>query len=379
MKQAPVVCPINIAPHDPDLETLMPLLAQLEQNELPTTDSTFARGTLLADGRLDLCKQNLGVQGCDALVTRLEHNQRIHALLLGTNGIGDQGANAIARLIRAGHLSTVYLGCNLINSAGVNDLCEAIESTSKVQALWLKRNPIGPDGATRLAKMLEVNISLKTLDVVNTGMGETGFEAIMHSLIEHNRSLEYLYLSGNGLDEQEAPRLAELLRENANLKGLFLSVNHLADAGLQTILAGLERNTTLKFLSLASNNITDRGASQLFEIAAKHPTLIALDLGYSPSTKVLQAFGNQITDSSIPALQSLLETSHVLDLDLHRNQFSVVAKTQIVTALEHNHHLQRLRLDLNDPKLEAFLERNRNRMPVDVHVPYSQLIRSVYR
>ena len=379
MKQPPVVCPINTAPRDPDLETLMPLLAQLEQNELPATDSAFARGTLLADGRLDLCKQHLGVQGCDALVARLEHNQRIHALLLGTNGIGDQGANAVAQLIRAGHLSTVYLGCNLITGAGVNDLCEAIESTRQVQALWLKRNPIGPEGATRIAKMLEVNTSLKTLDIVNTGISETGFHAIMHSLIEHNCSLEYLYLSGNGIDELEAPRLAELLQRNPSLKGLFLSVNHLADAGVQTLLEGLERNTTLKFLSLASNNITDRGASQLFEVAANHPNLLALDLGYSPSTKVLQACSNRITDASLPALQSLLEAGNLLDLDLHHNQFSANGKTQIVNSLERNHHLQRLKLDLADDKLEALLEHNRHRMPVDVRVPYSQLIRSVYR
>lgn len=379
MKAPPLVCPIDSSPTDFDLETLVTLLAELERDALPELDRAFDRGTLLADGRLDLCKQNLGVQGCAALVSALERNRQVHALLLGTNGIADAGAQTVARLIRAGHLTTIYLGCNLITQAGVEALCQAIEDTNTVQALWLKRNPIGPNGAQRIASMLRGNTSMKTLDLVNTGIGEAGFHAIIRSLIDQNRTLEYLYLSGNGLDEQEAPLLAELLRVNPTLKGLFLSVNRLADTGLNILLQGLEANSALEFLGLASNEIGDKTAPRLFAAVSAHPNLRALDLGYSPSTRVLQAVGNQVGDASLPAVLRLLEGSQLLDLDLSRNQFGQGAKAQILNSLEQNFRLQRLKMDSTDPNLERLLLRNRNIAPASFQVPYSQLIRSVYR
>eukprot|EP01084_Bolivina_argentea_P236829 398168_1 len=84
----------------------------------------FEKGTIICDWngsqRLDLCKQQLGPRNTPLLTAALRDNDTISALLLGANGIGNDGAKCIADLIRHGTntLSTIFLGCNLIKLEG---------------------------------------------------------------------------------------------------------------------------------------------------------------------------------------------------------------------------------------------------------------------
>src|SRR5262249_55314448 len=86
----PIHCPItevvDIAPDT--LAALTPLLEHLQSNQVGSEPTTFPRGTVLADGRLDLCKQQLGPTGCRLVTETLAANATNISLLLGTNAIG---------------------------------------------------------------------------------------------------------------------------------------------------------------------------------------------------------------------------------------------------------------------------------------------------
>src|SRR4051812_48041850 len=81
-------------------EKLKPLLEHLERDEPVPGRIDFPVGTLLPDGRLDLCKQGLGPEGTRAVAASLRSNTRVVHLLLGANGLGDEGAKAVADLAR---------------------------------------------------------------------------------------------------------------------------------------------------------------------------------------------------------------------------------------------------------------------------------------
>src|SRR5262249_53416284 len=120
---------------------LTPLLEYLESNQTVSEPTVFPRGTVLADGRLDLCKQQLGPTGCRLVTKALAANTTIISVLLGTNAIGDQGATDVARLVEQNtHLEVVYLGCNRITAAGATALAQALANNDQVVGLWLKRN-----------------------------------------------------------------------------------------------------------------------------------------------------------------------------------------------------------------------------------------------
>src|SRR5215207_10005424 len=100
-------------------EELTPLLEALRRGEPPAEARAFPRGTWLPDGRLDLCKQAIGPDGARAVMAAVRHAPHVRHLLLGADGLGDEGARAVAELAAArGELCTVYLGGNFITAEG---------------------------------------------------------------------------------------------------------------------------------------------------------------------------------------------------------------------------------------------------------------------
>ena len=240
MSQTPhIQCPIHEIPL-PALETFTPLVERLQSGDPVVADEVFEKGTLRADGRLDLCKQDAGVVGTEAVTRALQGSSLVQSLLLGTNGIGDEGAAHVAALIQQRPLRTVYLGCNLIGTSGTKALADALRFQPSVRALWLKRNPLGAEGASILAGLLRETSGLRTLDVVHTGIGDGGARELLQALAHHNQSLQYLYLSGNALTPTILPELTAVLARKDGLKGLYLSVNHLGDAGAKGVADALD-------------------------------------------------------------------------------------------------------------------------------------------
>src|SRR5262245_30305170 len=127
-----------------DLVELAPLLEFLARGESVSEPRPFPRGTLLPDGRLDLCKQVVGPIGTRAVAGALRGHPQVAHLLLGADGLGNEGAEAVAGLAAARpDLRTVYLGCNYIDARGVEKLAVSLCDHPGLRGLWLKRNPLG--------------------------------------------------------------------------------------------------------------------------------------------------------------------------------------------------------------------------------------------
>jgi Ran GTPase-activating protein (RanGAP) involved in mRNA processing and transport len=386
MDATPIACPIqtvyDITPCP--VEEVAPIAAHLRGNVRVVENIAFPRGTVMPDGRLDMCKQSLGPMGCCMVVEALRGNTQIKSLMLGTDGIGDTGAEAVAKLIGEGEnnaLEIVYLGCNTISSVGTTAIAQALHTNHSVQGLWLKRNPIGTDGAIAIAEMLRHNTTLRVLDLVNTLPGPVGLDAILDVLTHTNRTVERLYLSGNALTSRDAEQLATLLRHNPTIKALLLSVNALGDAGASILADGLKANTTLCELGLASNNLGPHGGEALFAALNTHPSLASLDLGYSPSTRALGAIGNTLGDEGANAAALCLQTNRALRrLDLRRNAIGSPGKRALMGALVGNETLTELLLKGKVPALlTTYLARNQAQHGLWAPPNEVALIRSVYR
>jgi Ran GTPase-activating protein (RanGAP) involved in mRNA processing and transport len=313
--QPVILCPIRgvVELLPCDFDELNPVLEGIRTGVLPEENLVFPRGTLTADGRLDMCKQNLGPEGCAFVVEALWNADHIHSLLLGTDGIGDAGAKMVADLVRHNsNIRTVYLGCNSIGAEGVAHLSAALSDNKGVSGLWLKRNPVGAEGAAHIAGLLHKNTGLKTLDLVNTGIHGAGLALICSVLAYTNRTLERLYLGGNDLNAADAGAIAEMLVNNPTLHGVFLSVNRLGDESAEPLAAALAQNTTLRELGLGSCGFGDAGLSTLFNVLAVHPALEYLDLSLAPSTPALNARNNTFGREATAALIRLLDATPCL-------------------------------------------------------------------
>ncbi len=387
-----LICPAIAVPEivacDPS--ELDPLLAWLRADQPIEEITSFPRGTALPDGRLDLCKQSLGLENAERLVGALRGNHQIRSLLLGTDGLRSAGALAVANLLEHGRppgLETLYLGCNHIEPDGVEALAQAIAKVP-VRALWLKRNPVGVEGARALARLLREQPGLEVLDLTNTKLSDAGAESISEGLIGQvglASGLRVLLVGGNGIGVRGAEALGEALAVHPHLRELSLAASPLGDAGVHALARGLGRSRRLERLDLASNAMGISGLGGLIDVGS---SLHSLDLGSTPSSRALGASDNELGDAlGGGLLGAWLATNPLLGrLDLrHAGIFSRGAMA-ILAGLAGNTNLVELDMGKNvarriKRRIRGRIEDNRSRvglerLPVPWHVG---AILSVYR
>ncbi len=396
-----LLCPAirvpEIEPCDP--AELEPLLAWLRADTPASEVTVFPRGTAMPDGRLDLCKQSLGLANATRLFGALRGNHRVRNLLLGTDGLRDAGAEAAARMLadpEGPTLDTLYLGCNHIEPKGVSALAEAIVQ-HPVRALWLKRNPVGSEGARALADMLRRQPALEVLDLTNTQLGDEGVGILADALIEQAsaeqgasgpKGLQVLLLGGNGVGPAGAERLAEVLAVHPHLRELGLAVSRLGDAGARALAGGIADNRGLQALDLASNGIGPDGLAALLEGLRGQARVHSLDLGSTPSTAALGERDNELLDARGGELLGdfLRANPPLAKLDLRHAGIRSRGALQIRAGLEQSEHLFELKLGKFVARkikrtIREMLDTNRQRAPAELLAPpwHVAAILSVYR
>ncbi|WP_091672534.1 leucine-rich repeat domain-containing protein [Micromonospora auratinigra] len=327
----PVRCPIIADPTAglADPTDFDPLLGRLDRPAPIADAETFPRGTVRADGRLDLCKQGVGPAQAARIAAAAAGSPLVRHLLLGTNALGGPGARAVADALRPGHrLHTLYLGCNLIDAGGVDALADRLAADGEVRALWLKRNPVGDDGVGRLAEALRVNTTLRTLDLVNVGMSVVGLARLADALTERPVPVQRLFLGGNGFGPEAVPVLGTLIHA-AGVRELYLAANHLGDDGVAA-LAALADGVPVT-LGLGGNGVTPVGVAAL----ARHlAAWEALDLARPPSERALGAHGNVVGDAGAEALAAALPGARLRRLDVRRTEIGGRGARRLVAAIE---------------------------------------------
>ena len=104
----------------------------------------------------------------------------------------------------------------------------------------------------RVAAALEANITLQSLELYASGVGDEG-AALLVSALEKNTTLQSLNLSNNVVGDAGAASLASALEKNDTLQSLNLYANDVGDAGAVSLASALEKNTTLQSLDLLDN------------------------------------------------------------------------------------------------------------------------------
>lgn len=293
------------------------LLSWMEKAQQPPESETiFVRGALFPDGRMDLCKQVVGPPSIISLCETVKKSGAVKHFLLGNNvAFQDsfkEGADAIADLMRNNNLiETWYLAGNCIDSDIVTIISEALKDNKKTNALWLKRNPVGPLGAISLNKMLRVNTNLTILDLHNCALFNQGIINLL-SHPEEIKALKHLYVDANGIEEEGADAISKWCKSQ-NVVSLYVSINRLGNNGVRKIVSSLHGSNSLKRLCLASTGFNDDVMDDIVSMALSCPKLISLNLGcYKSTVDMGEKPGNPFTDKSAPLLAKLLKESKSL-------------------------------------------------------------------
>ncbi|MGW4907086.1 ribonuclease inhibitor [Streptomyces sp. NPDC004270] len=295
---------------------LAPLLDWLRAGHPAGERLDFTAGTALPDGRLDLCKQGVGAAGAALIADALgEGPTPVRHLLLGTDALGDEGAAAVAG--SGAEVETLYLGCNGITAGGACRIADQLRASPQiVTGVWLKRNPLGSGGGRAAAELIESARSLRTLDLVQTGLDPAGAAVLADALLvaaDGGRRIERLFAGGNPLGEAGARALAAVVAGGA-VDELYVSAARLGDAGALLLADALDRAPygRLSRLSAASNGIGPSAAARLVTAAASAGVTL-LDLGRVRAAAVLAAPDNRLDLAAAETIgQALAGAEHRL-------------------------------------------------------------------
>ena len=154
-------------------------------------------------------------------------------------------------------VTKILVGGNRLRDEGTIILCDALrESTvSKVEELSLHNNGIGPDGAKAIAALCIVCASLTQVKL-------DGFALPIKQLkgTEPVASLDFRF---RGLGVASAVVIASLIQGNASLTSLDLSLNWVGPELGVVMAEALKANASLTLLDVSSNYLGEEGEAVL--------------------------------------------------------------------------------------------------------------------
>ena len=186
--------------------------------------------------------------------------------------------------------------CSLA-SIDVAAVLHFLENAEEVLFIYLSFNWFGDLGANEVKKfIINRERKLKSLDLSGNHLTDNAAKDLGEALKHSNCKLESLRLGGNNLTDNAVKDLGEALKHsNCKLKWLSLFLNHFTDNAAKDLGEALKHsNCKLKSLSLFLNHFTDNAAKDLGE-ALKHSNckLKSLDLRWNNFTKAGEMY---ITD-----------------------------------------------------------------------------------
>jgi len=213
----------------------------------------------------------LGDEGAAALGNALRHNSALRSLGLERCGVGDVGAAALGVALRdnpASQLHELRLEGNRIGVDGAAHLAAALSTVpregeltgaaTRLRTLGLALNPLDAAGAALLARGLQRNDGLESLDLAGCNIGDEGAVALATAL-RGNTALRNLNLLSNGIGAVGARALASMLRINPALRTLNLRLNAIGANAAAALVDAVQ-----------NGEAATRGAGQLETLLLEH-------------------------------------------------------------------------------------------------------------
>ena len=334
----------------------------LSQRGLQSSDARLVKMALLQNSNLSILKlgyNNLRDEGIITLAVGISAHRTLGSLDLGFNQVGDEGTRALANALFGSALHTLYLAGNHMGEDGAIALADVIRRGCAVTKLHLTGNRLGPDGVIGITEaILEDEVrrkdasngvknarGIQELFLGGTSMGPMGCHAV-GTMLSRSTTIRVISLANCGITDEEVAVLAICIKNNREalpLEALQLSFNAITCKGLDLLTNALWGSQFIRELLLDNNDIGDRGAQQIANILPYVKTLEVLDVGF-----------NGIKTQGMKALMKVVaETQHLLSLSVSGNPIDTGTAKAVAYALAYNQSLKSLFLDHCDIQHEG--------------------------
>ena len=224
--------------------------------------------------KLDISDNRISDDGAIALSECLEANSTLIELKMSSNNISCKVADKKFYMNNA--LQKLDISSNKISDDGTIALSDCLRANTTLREVKMSGNNVTLKIISAIAKSIEVNYSiLQKLDISNSKISDSGIIAFSKYL---HISLTELDISGNDITYQGASAIAKFMQMNTTLQKLNISNNTISDNGAVAFCEFLKTNATLTELSMLGNSITCKGARAIAEAMQINTTLQTLDI-----------------------------------------------------------------------------------------------------
>ena len=261
--------------------------------------------------------------GANCIFQGLQRNTSLVHMNLSNTGLvaTEDTAQALTTMLQV-NKTIKYLDVSVnwtFSDAGAYCVFQGLQQNTSLVHLNLSDTGLAAnkDSAQALTKMLQINKTLTHLDLSCNRTFSRSYSCAVFQGLQHNIALVHLNLSNTGLiaTEDTAQALTTMLRVNKTLAHLDFSGNwQFSDSGACCVSQGLQHNTTLVYLDLSYTKITDKGAEYIAWALKTNRSLQTLDISH-----------NQISDKGFACITKLQTNTTLSLLKSHQ----IVAATDI--------------------------------------------------
>ncbi|XP_060788767.1 protein phosphatase 1 regulatory subunit 37 [Neoarius graeffei] len=253
---------------------------------------------------------SMGVSGWHALSRLLIQSGCLWRLDACNIPIEDYPAQALSRALLSSRLTVLHLENTRLSGKPLFTLVCSLKKNIALQELYLCDNELNSfHDSMQLGELLKYNSTLRTLDLSNNAISDSGLEELCDGLRVQKSGLRTLVLHNNQITHRGMIHLGRVLPLLRTLETLDLSDNDVKDRGMHTLKEALISNRSITQLSLASVGITCEGAVALAEFLAETRFLQTLDVRQ-----------NFVLTGGLMAFTLALKLNHTLvHLDLDQN------------------------------------------------------------
>lgn len=221
-----------------------------------------------------LTLNHYGSTSLDSLVVEVEKESQLHelAIELGRSQLDDLAFSTLERVLLNERVVELRIDENQITAEGVEALCTILDKRqTPIQALSISQNPIGDEGAKKLATLLQNNYGFTHLNLNDCQITPEGIHVLANALKENTHLLE-LRLNQNSVKDA-ITSLAQMLVSNKKLRLLELNNVELDKNAALLLGLALKSNEHLQTLDIQSNDLDKEFTGNFYQEIFKNNTL----------------------------------------------------------------------------------------------------------
>lgn len=172
---------------------------------------------------------------------------------------------------------------NDIGPDGGELIAKALHKNRTLKYLRMTGNKIENTGGMVFAAMLQINSSLEKLDLGDCDLGLQSVIAFS-TVLTQNQAIKGINLNRPilyGEQEESTVHMGHMLKENHFLVELHMCKHGMKNYGMQQLCNALYLNSSLRYLDVSCNKITRDGMVYLADVLKRNTTLEVIDLSFN--------------------------------------------------------------------------------------------------